>query len=327
MLAVASPEIDGAVSTGNFGLLVSYALNITGLLNISVIITSQVEAMMNSVERVDYYSVPRDQEPAAARKPEVSQLVADGSWPSQGRIVIDNLQLRYRADLDLVLKGISLDIPAGSRVGIVGRTGSGKSSMLVALFRLVDPCGGSITIDGLDLADLSLNDIRSHLAIIPQDAFLFHGSFRYNLDPHSQYSDEEIWKALEYVQLKGVVERLPEKLETLIAEAGGNLSTGQRQLMCMARALLRKPKVICLDEATASVDIETDALIQTVVRTQFHGCTILTIAHRLNTILDYDMVVVLDRGNIAEVGNPQELMRANGLFASMLHDKQGENEE
>ena len=326
-LAVASPAIGDTVSTGNFGLLVSYALGITGFLNISVIIVSQVEAMMNSVERVDYYSVPRDQEAWDAKNSAISKSVQGGHWPSKGQISIKNLELRYRPDLDLVLRSINLEIPGGSKVGIVGRTGSGKSSMLVALFRLVEPCGGSISIDGVNLADIALDDVRHNIAIIPQDAFLFYGTFRYNLDPHSLYKDEDLWQALEYVQMKGVVERMPNQLETLIAEAGGNLSTGQRQLLCMARALLKKPRVICLDEATASVDIATDALIQHVVRTQFKAATVLTIAHRLNTILDYDMIVVLDRGNIAELGTPQELIKANGIFASMLQDKEGENEE
>jgi len=173
----------------------------------------------------------------------------------------------------------------------------------------------------VNLADVSLDDVRGNLAIIPQDAVLFQGTFRYNLDPHGLYDDAAIWNALEYVQLKGVVERMPSQLDTSITEAGNNLSTGQKQLLCMARALLKKPKLICLDEATASVDIQTDALIQNVIRTQFKHATILTIAHRLNTILDYDLIVVMDQGHIAEMGKPQELIQANGIFASMLHDK------
>lgn len=326
-LGVASTDINSTISTGDFGLLVSYALGVTGLLNISVIIMSQVEAMMNSVERVDYYSVSRDEEQWEAKNPAISQSVQGGHWPVQGKIEFKDLQLRYREDLDLVLKNIDFTIPAASKVGVVGRTGSGKSSMLVALFRLVEPCGGSIVVDGVNIQDIALNEVRSNLAIIPQDAFLFHGTLKYNLDPHSQHTEQEVWQALEYVQLKGVVERMPNQLDTLIAEAGGNLSAGQRQLLCMARALLKKPKVICLDEATANVDITTDALIQTVIREQFRHSTVITIAHRLNTILDYDIILVLDKGRIAESGPPQQLMRENGIFASMLRDKDGSEGE
>lgn len=197
----------------------------------------------------------------------------------------------------------------------------GKSSLLVALFRLIEPCGGSIVVDGVDLSHIDSNEIRSHFSIIPQDAFLFQGSFKYNLDPHNQYTEEQLWQALEYVQLKDVVDRMPLQLLTPITDAGTSLSVGQRQLVCMARSLLKRPKVICLDEATASVDLETDAVIQTVIRTQFAGCTVLTIAHRLNTILDYDVIVVLENGRVAECGAPEQLIRENGVFASMLHDK------
>lgn len=350
VLAVASPNIDGAISAGSFGLLLTYALNSSALLNASVVLLSQVEAQMNSVERVDYYSQNMDQEVNESLNPAINESVHGSHWPPKGQISIKQLKMRYRDDLDLVLKGIDLEIPAGKRVGIVGRTGSGKvdiifqslhhasfndlllmrcgclfcffqSSLLVALFRLVEPCGGSIVVDGVDLSQIESNEIRSHFSIIPQDAFLFQGTFKYNLDPHGLYTDEELWRALEYVQLKGVVERMPSQLLAQITETGNNLSTGQKQLLCMARALLKRPKLICLDEATASVDLESDFLIQSVIRTQFAGSTVLTIAHRLNTILDYDLIVVMENGLVAELGTPEELIQAHGIFASMLHDK------
>jgi len=318
VLAVASPNIDGAISAGSFGLLLTYALNSSALLNASVVLLSQVEAQMNSVERVDYYSQNMDQEANESLNPAINESVHGSHWPPKGQISIKQLKMRYRDDLDLVLKGIDLEIPAGKRVGIVGRTGSGKSSLLVALFRLVEPCGGSIVVDGVDLSQIESNEIRSHFSIIPQDAFLFQGTFKYNLDPHGLYTDEELWRALEYVQLKGVVERMPSQLLAQITETGNNLSTGQKQLLCMARALLKRPKLICLDEATASVDLESDFLIQSVIRTQFAGSTVLTIAHRLNTILDYDLIVVMENGLVAELGTPEELIQAHGIFASMI---------
>jgi ABC-type multidrug transport system fused ATPase/permease subunit len=227
--------------------------------------------------------------------------------------------MKYRKDLPMVLNKVNITFPPGSRVGIVGRTGSGKSTMLISLFRMVEAFEGQILIDDVDVADVGLTDLRSRLSIIPQDPVLFAGTLRYNLDPFEQFSDAEVWQALEYVQLKDVVGRMPAKLSTITAEAGKDLSLGQRQLICLARAMLRRPKVICLDEATANVDVQTDALIQTVVREKFDKSTVITIAHRLNTIMDYDYVLVMDKGSVAEFDNPMVLKnRAGSQFADMV---------
>ena len=311
--------IGSTLSPGKFGLLLTYALSITNSLNYAVMLASMAESMMNSVERVLYYSVPRDEEAWDAKDPEVEKQADSSDWPQNGAVEFRNVQLRYREELGPVLKGLSVSIRPGERIGIVGRTGSGKSSMLVALFRMVEPCAGQVLIDGVDVSALSLTTLRSRLSIIPQDATLFAGTLRYNCDPFDVYSDDDVWRALGYVQLAEVVRRMPQQLHTSVIEAGSNLSVGQRQLLCLARALLRRARICCLDEASASVDVETDALIQQVIREQFVGCTIITIAHRLNTVLDYSRIVVLQDGQVVECGTPDELRNMpGGVFAEMV---------
>jgi ATP-binding cassette subfamily C (CFTR/MRP) protein 1 len=219
------------------------------------------------------------------------------------------------------LKKISFKVNPGERVGVVGRTGAGKSSLTLALFRIIEAVEGSVYIDGIEISKLGLYDLRSRLTIIPQDPVLFTGTLRLNLDPFEKHSDQEIWQSLELAHLKAFVSSLEAGLSHHVSEGGDNLSVGQKQLICLARALLRKSKVIVLDEATAAVDIETDELIQTTIRKEFNDCTIITIAHRLNTILDYDRVLVMDRGEVAEYDSPQAFLKnTNSIFYSMAKD-------
>ncbi|KAM7426429.1 Multidrug resistance-associated protein 4 [Porites harrisoni] len=204
------------------------------------------------------------------------------------------------------------------QVGVVGRTGAGKSSLMAALFRLAEP-EGNIRIDAVPITDISLSDLRSNLSIIPQDPVLFSGSVRKNLDPFNQYGDSELWNALEEVQLKETVSELPDGLETKLTEGGSNFSVGQRQLVCLARAILKHNKILVIDEATANVDLSTDALIQETIRSKFQRCTVLTIAHRLNTIMDSDRVMVLDEGKLVEFDEPYLLLRnEESIFSQMV---------
>jgi len=232
-----------------------------------------------------------------------------------------NFQVRYREGLDLVLRGITFAVEGGEKVGIVGRTGAGKSSLTLALFRIIEPAGGQIIIDDQDITTLGLHALRSRLTIIPQDPVLFSGTLRINLDPFNTHSDDDVWRALEHAHLKAFVKGLAAGINHEVTEGGENLSVGQRQLVCLARALLRKTKVLVLDEATAAVDLETDDLIQKTIRTEFADCTVLVIAHRLNTILDSDKVIVLDRGTITEFAAPNDLLQnKQSAFYSMAKD-------
>ena len=219
----------------------------------------------------------------------------------------------------LILKGVNLTVEPHEKVGVVGRTSAGKSTMMIALFRITDLCEGSIAIDGIDLATLGLEDVRRALCIIPQDPVLFSASVRFNLDPFNEASDEDIWSVLEQVELKDAIERLPRGLDDDVQEGGSNFSVGERQLICMARALLKHPKILIMDEATASLDNETDTHLQHMIRKQFATCTGLTIAHRLNTIMDAHRVCVMDKGVVAEYDSPANLLRKEGgIFRGMV---------
>ncbi|TKC44948.1 hypothetical protein EI555_016270 [Monodon monoceros] len=304
-----------SLSAGLVGLSVSYSLQVTTYLNWLVRMSSEMETNIVAVERLKEYSETEKEAPWR-----IQEMAPPSNWPQVGRVEFRDYGLRYREDLDLVLKHINVTIDGGEKVGIVGRTGAGKSSLTLGLFRINESAEGEIIIDDVNIAKIGLHDLRFKITIIPQDPVLFSGSLRMNLDPFSQYSDEEVWTSLELAHLKGFVSALPHKLNHECAEGGENLSVGQRQLVCLARALLRKTKILVLDEATAAVDLETDDLIQSTIRTQFDDCTVLTIAHRLNTIMDYTRVIVLDKGEIRECGPPSGLLQQRSLFYSMAKD-------
>lgn len=301
------------------GFVLSNALNITQTLNWLVRMTSEAETNIVAVERITEYINVESEAPwlTDKRPPE--------NWPSKGEIRFNNYQVRYRPELDLVLKGITCEIKSSEKIGVVGRTGTGKSSLTNCLFRILESAGGQIIIDGIDIASIGLHDLREKLTIIPQDPILFSGSLRMNLDPFNNHSDEDIWKALELAHLKSFVAGLQLGLSYEVTEGGDNLSIGQRQLLCLGRAVLRKSKILVLDEATAAVDLETDHLIQTTIRNEFSHCTVITIAHRLHTVMDSDKIMVLDNGKIIEYGSPEELLSNTGPFYLMAKEAGVEN--
>lgn len=305
-----------SISAGLAGLSISYSLNISQTLNWLVRMSSDFEANIVSVERIkEYCETPHEADWTVANK-RPSQ-----TWPSEGRIRFENFSVRYREELENVLKDLTFDVKAGEKIGIVGRTGAGKSSLSLCLFRLLERSTGKIYIDDVDIKEIGLHDLRHKLSIIPQDPVLFSGTLRMNLDPFEKHTDEQIWNALEHAHLKQFVTGLDKKLDYECSEGGENLSVGQRQLVCLARALLRKSKILLLDEATAAVDHNTDDLIQSTIRSQFGDCTILTVAHRLNTIIDSSRILVLDKGKIVEFDTPKTLLaKKNGAFASMARD-------
>ncbi|XP_071501330.1 ATP-binding cassette sub-family C member 5-like [Diadema antillarum] len=305
----------GKVAPALAGLAVSYAMQCTGLFLFTMSMMADAEARFFSAERILQYN----NKLVSEAPEEIPEKEPEKSWPAHGAIEFKNYKMRYRDNLPLVLKGINCNIQAGEKIGIVGRTGSGKSSLSVALLRLVEANQGQIIVDGVNIADIGLSDLRSRLFIIPQDPVLFIGSVRYNVDPFNEHTDDKLWEALEKAYMKKKISSLDHGLDSQVAEGGDNFSLGERQLLCMARALLRNSKILFLDEATAAIDTETDSLIQQTIRSAFSDCTTLTIAHRLNTVLDSDKILVMDDGKIAEFDSPAALRNTpNSLFAQML---------
>ncbi|XP_065913909.1 ATP-binding cassette sub-family C member 4-like isoform X2 [Dysidea avara] len=297
------------------GLSMFYAMNVSGIVQFTIRTSALVENLLVSVERVIGYgklepeaelmTFPRDNAPPL-------------EWPENGAIEFHNVNFRYAPHYPYVLKSLSLKVESCEKVGVVGRTGAGKSSLLAALFRLAEP-EGVIEIDGVEINEIGLHDLRKKMSIIPQDPVLFSGTVRYNLDPFNEHEDDRLWDTLNEVQLKDVVLGLDGGLDAKVSEGGSNFSVGQRQLICLARALLRRNQILVIDEATANVDPITDGIIQEMIRTKFIHCTILTIAHRLETIMDSDRILVLSSGKVIEYDTPYNLLQThNSVFSSMV---------
>ncbi|XP_042479352.1 ABC transporter C family member 3-like isoform X2 [Macadamia integrifolia] len=293
--------LQGVLSPGVMGIAVTYGFGFSmhGLIwDLSIL-----ENKIISVERILQYTCIPSEPPLL-----IEENKPDREWPSQGKIDIIDLKVQYTPHLPLVLQGISCTFPGGMKIGIVGRTGSGKSTLVHALFRVLEPVAGQIWIDGIDISKIGLHDLRSRLSIIPQDPIMFEGTLRSNLDPFEKYTDEQIWEVLDRCQLGDEIRKKEEKLDSTVNENGENWSMGQRQLVCLARVLLKRTKVLILDEATASMDTATDYLIQQTLRKHFSGFTVITIAHRLTSVLDSDRVLFLDNGVVLEYDSPAKLL-------------------
>ncbi|PPR95342.1 hypothetical protein GOBAR_AA25328 [Gossypium barbadense] len=305
---------EGIIDPAIAGLAVTYGLNLNMLLAWVVWNICSMENKIISVERIlQYCSIPS--EPALV----VETNRPDHSWPYHGEVHIRDLQVRYAPHMPLVLRGLTCTFPGGLKTGIVGRTGSGKSTLIQTLFRIVEPAAGQIIIDGVNISSIGLHDLRSRLSIIPQEPTMFEGTIRSNLDPLEEYTDEQIWEALDKCQLGDGVRNKAGRLDSSVSENGENWSMGQRQLVCLGRVLLKKSKILVLDEATASVDTATDNLIQTTLREHFSNCTVITIAHRITSVLDSDMVLLLSHGVIEEYDSPSSLLEnKSSSFAQLV---------
>ena len=302
-----------AYTASKLGLTLTYAFTVTMVINICIKLFIEAEIAMNQVERIDYFGTSLKQEAPLF----IPETKPKAEWPDQGVIEFRNVSARYSESLPLILKSISFRTKSCEKIGIVGRTGSGKSTIIQALFRMIEVSEGSIWIDGVDIKSLGLSELRQKIGIIPQDPVLFSETVRKNLDPFMQCDDKRLWDCLERSSMKSKIQEMG-GLESMIDFFGANLSVGQRQLLCLARALVLEPKILVMDEATANVDYETDEKIQKCLREDLKDCTLVTIAHRINTILDYDRILVLDQGKVAEFDKPSELLsRPNGLLASM----------
>uniref|UniRef100_A0A8I5TM24 ATP binding cassette subfamily C member 8 n=1 Tax=Pongo abelii TaxID=9601 RepID=A0A8I5TM24_PONAB len=310
-----SNSLHRELSAGLVGLGLTYALMVSNYLNWMVRNLADMELQLGAVKRI--HGLLKTE--AESYEGLLAPSLIPKNWPDQGKIQIQNLSVRYDSSLKPVLKHVNALISPGQKIGICGRTGSGKSSFSLAFFRMVDTFEGHIIIDGIDIAKLPLHTLRSRLSIILQDPVLFSGTIRFNLDPERKCSDSTLWEALEIAQLKLVVKALPGGLDAIITEGGENFSQGQRQLFCLARAFVRKTSIFIMDEATASIDMATENILQKVVMTAFADRTVVTIAHRVHTILSADLVIVLKRGAILEFDKPEKLLsRKDSVFASFV---------
>ncbi|XP_038067188.1 ATP-binding cassette sub-family C member 9-like [Patiria miniata] len=308
-------SINGTIDPSQVGLAVSYTLVVANFMNFAVRFGAETEMQMNAIERIKEYSSISNENYKGTEPPE--------SWPQRGEIKMKGIFVRYAKELDPVIKNVTATFKSGEKVGICGRTGSGKSSLTLALFRIIDTYKGSILIDDIDINTVPLTILRQRLAIIPQDPVLFNGTIRYNLDPENYRTDDELWDSLEISQLKETVSQMPKGLDSEVSEGGENFSVGQRQLFCLARAFLRRSKILIMDEATASIDMDTDKILQEVVATVFADCTVLTIAHRVATILDSDSILTLADGEVIEYDTPENLLADhNSIFASLVNSNQ-----
>lgn len=300
------------------GLAITQSIGLTGMFQWGMRQSTELENQMTSVERVlEYTNIEHERaliSPPDKRPPK--------AWPEYGNVEFKNLYLKYNPMEPPVLRNLNFHITPKEKVGIVGRTGAGKSSLISALFQLT-ATDGAILIDGRDTKEIGLHELRSKISIIPQEPVLFSGTLRTNLDPFDEYNDDQLWKAIEDVELKEVVEDLTAGLNSKMSEGGSNFSVGQRQLVCLARAIVRNNKILVLDEATANVDPQTDALIQSAIRKKFADCTVLTIAHRLHTVMDSDKVLVMDAGTMVEFNHPHVLLQNKEGFLYGMVEKTG----
>lgn len=302
------------ISPASTGLICTMFIQLSFLLSFAMNAYAELENEMNSVERICHYAFDLEQEAAYT----IPETKPSPNWPQNGTISFENVSMRYRKELPLVLKNLSIFIEGSEKIGICGRTGAGKSTLMTALYRLVDLSSGKILIDGVDISKIGLHELRSNLAIIPQDPVLFQGTLRKNLDPFDELPDSELNDALLRSGLIGTTTTITAGLDTEVEDGGANFSLGERQLIALTRAIVRNSKVLIMDEATSSVDYKTDALIQRTLAVEFKDSTVLCIAHRLKTIIHYDKIVVLDEGSLAEFGTPMDLFnKETGIFRSL----------
>ncbi|XP_070558765.1 ATP-binding cassette sub-family C member 9-like [Ptychodera flava] len=306
--------VQGLIQPSWVGLALNYALGMCGELKWMLRKFAECETSMNALERVEHYTNIQPEEYRGTYTP-------SPGWPDKGNIRFEDVSVRYAADQEPVLKDVNVNFRAGEKIGICGRTGSGKSSLTLALFRIIDTFKGRIVIDGIDISRVPLLTLRERLVIIPQDPVLFAGTIRFNLDPQYKKTDDEIWEALAVAQLKGIVSKLDNRLDSDVSEEGDNFSVGQRQLFGLARAFLRNAKIVVMDEATTSIDVKTDAILQSVISTAFTDMTVLTIAHRISTVLDSDSVLVLSEGKAVEFDSPKKLQNQDGSEFGLLVKK------